>query len=384
MGGMAEGGRCADIAISTFLLSLIFNDWLSPKERVAVAARVANDEVYRQYRERGGTTVAGVFANDDSVLGVTVGDSRIYAIHQQKPPTQIGSDDTLSDQLQKVTGRVAVGVTDPFAGQLTQFVGMGEGIQPHTNWIRGNESYLLTSDGIHGISAPTFNDIVSAAENPRELVTRLVTVSRWCGGRDNASAVLISTARVRAVLDAPNSGWLEIWDPFSKLDTPVTRQQLQDLNGVFFREHKLFSGVSADGKRAENLLDRGPQPHQNLTPSAHNDTPPRSASPKKSKSSRSKGKGGKSQLAKDAIPAKSGRMLEIEISEATDQSIGQGENTGNRLANDAEGKENSQGDAEDAKPVSDPKLTFDAPSTNKVESDPSDATTSSEAPNLRR
>jgi len=61
------------------------------------------------------------------VIGVNVGDSRIYGISASKQTTQLTLDDTLAGYLGR---RESKGANISEKG-LVQFVGMGDGIEPH-------------------------------------------------------------------------------------------------------------------------------------------------------------------------------------------------------------------------------------------------------------
>jgi serine/threonine protein phosphatase PrpC len=80
MGGMADGGTCATIALAAFL-----DEFISPKVgslalRLTRATASANNSVFQRYRERGGTTLSAIAIDDHGIaVGVNVGDSRIYA-----------------------------------------------------------------------------------------------------------------------------------------------------------------------------------------------------------------------------------------------------------------------------------------------------------------
>ena len=224
MGGMADGARCAEIALSAFLFRLTHDVRETIPEMMRAAALSANVEVHRQYRERGGTTLVALVVFPDSAAAVSVGDSRIYAVNSQKGLKQISIDDTIAGELNNLKGYNASGSgLNAFAGQLAQFVGIGEGMEPRVYPISADETYLLTSDGVHNMSQDTMNQIVLSGAVPQRIVTRLLQVSRWCGGIDNASAVCVSRLRADlSPLPAWSQGdWIEIWDSVGKLEFPI-------------------------------------------------------------------------------------------------------------------------------------------------------------------
>jgi serine/threonine protein phosphatase PrpC len=232
MGGMKDGGSCAEIAVAAFIKSLMSNPGANPTEQLGISARAANIEVYRRYKERGGTTLAAILHSEDAVFGVSVGDSRIYRFRANQPSTQISIDDTVSDELKKATGhRESASYNDPFAGQLTQFVGIGDVMQAKVYALQKLDAYLLTSDGAHNMARSTFDQIVSSAAGTKEIVSRLLSVSNWCGGRDNATVICTAGASYSKIPPrfANAEGWLELWDSERKLELPIEKKWLEGI-----------------------------------------------------------------------------------------------------------------------------------------------------------
>lgn len=224
MGGMADGARCAEVALSAFLCRLTRHVKETTSELIHAAALAANVEVYRQFRERGGTTLVAIVVFPGSAAAVSIGDSRIYVSTAAKELKQITVDDTIAGELNKLKGfNSSRSVGNTFADQLAQFVGIGEGMEPHVYPISADLTYLLTSDGVHNMNPDTLNQIVSFGETPQVVVSRLLHVSRWCGGNDNATAICVSPLRADWSVSPPwSSGdWLEIWDAVGKLELPI-------------------------------------------------------------------------------------------------------------------------------------------------------------------
>ena len=224
MGGMADGARCAEIALSSFLFRLTHDVRQTASETVRVAASTANAEVYRQYRERGGTTLVAIVVFPGSAAAVSVGDSRIYAANTRKEVKQISIDDTIAGELNKLKGvNPSRSEWDTFASQLAQFVGIGEGMEPRIYPVSADLTYLLTSDGVHGMSPDTLERIVVSGGASQVIVSRLLQVSRWCGGSDNATVICAPPLRTDwSIPPAWSSGeWLEIWDAVGKLELPM-------------------------------------------------------------------------------------------------------------------------------------------------------------------
>lgn len=228
MGGMVDGARCAQIAIGSFLAHLAYSPYQISDERARSAALRANDEVFEAHKGRGGTTLAAILFGSESIArAVTVGDSRLYGISRARTVQQISVDDTIAGELKRLNGGHDASGLEPFSNRLAQYVGMGEGIEPRTYSLdlSQDSGFMLTSDGIQNIPDTTFTRLLSGTSSLHALASRLLQVSNWCGGEDNASVICVS-ARAAAVTSSSigsqfSGSVIEIWDGFSKLDAIV-------------------------------------------------------------------------------------------------------------------------------------------------------------------
>lgn len=220
---MPNGGPAAEIAVCRFIESLIEDRSLDHKARLIRAVESANAEVHRRYAEKGGTTLAAVILDRSSfVYGVSAGDSRIYAVSGKTRIEQISADDTIAGELQRIKGiNVQPEDVDPVARQLAQYVGMGPGIQPRAYDLRRSQpgTMILCTDGVHAIPSRTFEQVILHAQTPYKLGTRLIQISEWLGGFDNASLIGIWSA-VKAFPredEITGDDAVEVWSPFGKL-----------------------------------------------------------------------------------------------------------------------------------------------------------------------
>jgi hypothetical protein len=170
------------------------------------AASEANWAVHDQLHGNGGTTLCAVFIEDNRrVFGINAGDSRLYAIRSPNHVEQISRDDNLAALAEN---RKAPGLSN----RLIQFVGMGQDVEfqflelpPPTS----DTAYLLTSDGAHSVDPEMFAPIVSSAATGNEVIRRLLSLSEWCGGKDNATAVFLPSL-IKDLKQAPSSGVITI------------------------------------------------------------------------------------------------------------------------------------------------------------------------------
>jgi len=266
MGGMADGSRCAEIALSSFLFRLT-RDVRGPAEEVVrSAALAANTEVNRQYRERGGTTLVAIVVFPGSAAAVSVGDSRIYEINARKELKQVSTDDTIAGELNKLEGlNPSRSGWDTFAGQLAQFVGIGEGIEPRIYPVNRDLPYLLTSDGIHGygMSPDTLRQLAASNTTPQLLVSRLLQMSRWCGGSDNATVISVSPLRADwSVPPAWSAGeWLEIWDSLGKIELLAEQPSIPATSQIGMPERARYAEPRT--KKSRKRTPGDPKKHPN-------------------------------------------------------------------------------------------------------------------------
>jgi PPM family protein phosphatase len=214
MGGMADGAVCSSLAISTFLSGYIQNINLPLKDRIVSSVIQANDAVFAKYSGSGGSTLSAfVIDNQESILGVNVGDSRIYSMDDHKL-LQLTVDDTLAGQFAKNN-------EDLFRGnELLQYIGMGQGIEPHIiSSAEGSKlsNILLTSDGVHFLDKRTMELVTKNASDSALAVRRLIELAKWCGGHDNASAIIANLSAMVPERTNLNVGEIEVWDAFGEL-----------------------------------------------------------------------------------------------------------------------------------------------------------------------
>jgi serine/threonine protein phosphatase PrpC len=225
MGGMVDGARCAEITLAVLVESLVQIASPDLKYCLRLAADRANKEVYQRYQERGGTTLAALlFSGAGAGVGMNIGDSRIYTFLLPDRVRQISVDDTIAGEVKRFKGPACPDAEMGLSSDaLAQFVGLGQGLDPRIYEVEAlgpQVGYILTSDGAHSIPPRTFEQVVLSAPSAYALVTRLIQLSKWCGGKDNASVLCVGPeARSRlSTHPEPDDGLLEVWDSSGKLD----------------------------------------------------------------------------------------------------------------------------------------------------------------------
>lgn len=203
MGGMIDGERCAIITLSSFITALIVGGTRSAAERLMFAARMANNDVNSFAKGKGGATLSAVLLEENGATWtINVGDSRIYVVPSGREVVERATvDDTLADA---------------FGGQgreLVQFVGIGEALRPNVSELKTSaDQVLITSDGAHFFDKHLFDQIVLNAGEPKRAADRLVALSRWLGGPDNATvAAFRPTDLVNSLASDPHT--TRVWTP---------------------------------------------------------------------------------------------------------------------------------------------------------------------------
>ncbi len=235
LGGMREGGRCASLALSTFICDLIRTRTSASRvARLRRALEVANAAVYRAYKEAGGTTIAAILIDGRGASLIAVGDSRIYVYGSNNELVQLTTDDTIAARVAQFQGVAAAAIDQgPFSNQLAQFVGQRAPITPQIvdledpRYLKSpapakTGTILLTTDGIHFIPPSVLSGVVRAADTARDVVSRLMSISEWMGGHDNATIVCMTPrSRVHVIADERAAGTLVLEDPFAELRLSV-------------------------------------------------------------------------------------------------------------------------------------------------------------------
>jgi serine/threonine protein phosphatase PrpC len=215
IGGLAKGDEAAVLALSTFVSRVLRTPKQNPTDRLRSGALAANNAVHQAFRGRSGATISAVMIRRGvEVVGLNIGDSRIYGITKSRELQQLSRDDTLAQALGHPRP------LDLHTNQLIQFVGMGNDIEPHTFSTNDAafDSLLLTSDGIHNMPPDTLTQAARVPSSNANLVERLLMISDALGGRDNATAVSVPI-RLDPLNGQPQQGLsLEFWSVSDRLE----------------------------------------------------------------------------------------------------------------------------------------------------------------------
>ena len=226
MGGMAEGSACASQALASFFISCLIHRHLSPSNRLSIAAHNSNKVVHALYKGRGGATLSAILVDSSNeITGVNIGDSRIYSSREFRLE-QITVDDTMAGLRPNAINGIHS------RNELLQYIGMGDGIEPHILSIPMTQDLIvLTSDGTHYFDQGVMQMLILNAKEPALAVRRLIEVAKWCGSRDNASAAAISPLALQKQL-FDDTGLIQVSDSFGDLQMFVAETD-------FSNDHKM-------------------------------------------------------------------------------------------------------------------------------------------------
>lgn len=205
MGGMSSGAKCASSAVASFINSCIQKNDLGIKDRLWTAINTANNFIYDRHKGYSGTTLSAFgLDNKGSFEAVNIGDSRIYLVVDNKL-NQVTTDDTIEG---------VMGQPD-LSNYLLQHIGIADA-EPHSIDLPSPSNVskvIMTSDGAHFIEHKMLESILIQNVEPIKLAERLISVSEWCGGRDNSSVLILTDLES---LSCPtgniNKELFQIWD----------------------------------------------------------------------------------------------------------------------------------------------------------------------------
>lgn len=202
MGGHADGDLAAEVALARF--RTVFSVAPQSEEEGAALLRTAavdaNADIRALVAEVGelrqgmGTTVTALLFLGSCVLSMNIGDSRTY-LHREGSLVLLTHDDSYVQAL------VDAGRLDPMDAAfhprrnvITRSLGaLGNGEIMVTAFdARRGDSFLLCSDGLHGMVSESFIErLLSQQLSPITTVGYLIAAANERGGEDNITVALV-------------------------------------------------------------------------------------------------------------------------------------------------------------------------------------------------
>jgi protein phosphatase len=167
--------------------------------RVATAIRLANRRVFKASETSEdyagmGTTVVVALASAGHIAFSSVGDSRIYSF-ARGTLTQLTQDDSW------VTMMLAEGTLDasamahhPMKHVLTKVIGARDHVECEVQErvLDGEETFLLSTDGLHGtLDLASIEEVLRSGSSPELLAQTLIQQALERGSTDNVTALIV-------------------------------------------------------------------------------------------------------------------------------------------------------------------------------------------------
>lgn len=205
MGGMQNGSAASKIAVAA-AEERFCAEYVSgmPPEAICELLRncavEANQKVYQaavrsEMRARMGTTLVGVFARDDVMCTVNVGDSRCYLLPENGPLHQLTTDHTVVQLLyEQGTITAEERTTHSRRNELIRAIGVSSRVLADTQVVQLSEHdrVLLCSDGLYSMVDAEQIAEMMRSNAPDQLPDLLIAEANEQGGRDNISVILLT------------------------------------------------------------------------------------------------------------------------------------------------------------------------------------------------
>ena len=210
MGGAAGGRTASEIAVETFMESvitelsaLVTKDVKGIKRALDTSIASANSAIFeyalihKELRGMGCTLNAVVYSKELSRLCfANVGDSRLYMINK-KEIKQLSKDHSFVQYLVD-TGEITPEEAEshPQKNLITRAVGIDTEVEADIFYIKLPQKrqlfFLLCSDGLHGlVSSEDMKKIALGEQSIEGKVFSLIRAANDAGGDDNVSAILL-------------------------------------------------------------------------------------------------------------------------------------------------------------------------------------------------
>ncbi|WP_081798205.1 PP2C family serine/threonine-protein phosphatase [Pseudomonas sp. RL] len=203
VGGTEMGDAAASLAITIFLEELTHN---RSKRNLSTLLRLIVKRVDERVREglrgKGATTLSVFIATGHGEkAAANIGDSRIYAWSPLNDRlVQISRDDTIENELSELSKNPLALQFRGLGGSLSQAIGEdGRAANDLRITILDSEylseGIILATDGAWKGSEDGFNAVLKKAPSSTAAVNRIMSLSNWAGGLDNASIVVVERIR---------------------------------------------------------------------------------------------------------------------------------------------------------------------------------------------
>ncbi len=201
MGGHAVGDVASQTALTVFEPLLGRTDiTIEEVVRLTEAAQLEVSALSSIYSEGVGTTLTGIIAieNEGELnkwLVLNIGDSRTYRL-AGGTLEQLTQDHSMVNQAQGEQA-VAQGLAEEYYSRHIITRALGDGVGVPDLWtvdFAPGETFLVASDGLTSeLPRNQLERILTQSPSPKDSVLQLINAALTAGGRDNVTAVVVST-----------------------------------------------------------------------------------------------------------------------------------------------------------------------------------------------
>jgi PPM family protein phosphatase len=227
MGGHLAGEVASGLVIETLqnffangnaAALTISDDELSPDANQLVhGIREANKAVRARAREasecRGmGSTFAGVYCTDRTVIAANVGDSPIYLVHDGAAEL-ISVMHTVATEIAATRPERLHMIDERILHMLTRAIGTADDIAPDVCELQcfKNDVLILCSDGLSNKVSMDEIAQIATEETPPDACRHLINLANERGGEDNITVIIVKIAGVDAHLHPLKRLWLRLF-----------------------------------------------------------------------------------------------------------------------------------------------------------------------------
>lgn len=224
IGGGAQGGLCADMALTGMLSHLVYAG-VTGAERLGAAAVSANASVAARFSGKGGCTLVAVLADSCGIHGISAGDSYLFAGEAGQSLNSVAREDTIGAEMRR-RGQATDVIHPKILKMITQFVGEPEKFIPHLFSLSDEMAsrVVAASDGVHPEIAAANGGIT-----PTEMIPLIMETQRTNG--DNATVLCIDDIAGMSRLAAGDA------DHFLQVSLPFAVVEF-DKNALFGKERQ--------------------------------------------------------------------------------------------------------------------------------------------------
>jgi protein phosphatase len=172
--------------------------------RLSTAIKLANRRVFKAGESHDsytglGTTVVAILIEEDQCAFSGVGDSRIYLWSEGRLEQLTRDDSWVATVLAREPAMdEAALASHPMRHVLTNVLGAREPLEMdvHEHTLRGDERFLLCSDGLHGVlDDEELAQVLSSGESSDRMAGRLIAAALDKNASDNVTALVVACSR---------------------------------------------------------------------------------------------------------------------------------------------------------------------------------------------